>query len=742
MLFINGWRALAVTVVVCFLHINLLASEILVRSQQEYQQAVEKASAGDTIVLANGVWRDFEILFEGHGTEVKPITLRAETKGQVIISGQSNLRIAGDYLVVSGLVFKNGFTPTSTVISFRRTKGVPANHSRVTETVIDHFSNPERQETDFWVLIFGKHNRFDHNHLVGKGNAGVTLAIRLDGEENQENHHRIDHNYFGPRPALGSNGGETLRIGTSHYSLTDSFSVVENNVFDRCNGEVEIVSSKSGGNVFRRNLFLESRGTLTLRHGNNSVIEENVFLGNGVPNTGGIRVINKGHLIRNNYLKGLTGYRFGGALVVMNGVPDSPINRYHQVEDVVIENNTIIDSEHIELAAGSDEERSATPIATTVSSNIIFNHDKRNIIRVYDDLSGIDFSSNAFNGVLNLPLESGVINDQFEMLEAENGLLYPSHHKLGELGVSPELSEMSVLASGVSWYSKPSNSGRFGDANYSEIETISPQEDALTDAVGRAKSNSLLILTPGVYTARKTILVDKPVSIQARDGPGSVKVFFERTTLFEISNGGSLSIDGIEISGTAAPDVAGNSVIRTSRYSMNQNYHLLITNSRVHSLNTNHSFNVVRVSKNTFADRIEIAGSEFENITGDVLALDLEGDALGRYNGEFVGIRESAFRHIGGAVVKLLRGGTDESTFGPRLEMQGNLLEDIGHNKRNRSQSSIYLHGVQVASIHTNEFQESQAITVIETVGDPVTQIHNNEFLHTPKPRIEQFARD
>ena len=54
---------------------------------------------------------------------------------------------------------------------------------------------------------------------------------------------------------FGSNGGETLRIGTSHYSLSDSFTVVENNYFERTNGEVEIISVKSGKNQIRNNVF-------------------------------------------------------------------------------------------------------------------------------------------------------------------------------------------------------------------------------------------------------------------------------------------------------------------------------------------------------------------------------------------------------------------------------------------------------------------------------------------------------
>ena len=106
------------------------ATEHLVSSQDAYHAAIKKIQPGDSIVLANGTWQDFEILFAGKGTAKKPITLRAQTPGKVIISGESNLRLAGEYLVVRDLVFKDGYTPTSSVIAFRKGKGEYANHSR------------------------------------------------------------------------------------------------------------------------------------------------------------------------------------------------------------------------------------------------------------------------------------------------------------------------------------------------------------------------------------------------------------------------------------------------------------------------------------------------------------------------------------------------------------------------------------------------------------------------------------
>ncbi len=708
-------------------------ADTLVRTEEEYQAAVGIAQPGDTIVLANGVWRDFEILFTGKGDPSKPITLTAETKGKVFLTGRSNLRMAGRHLIVSGLVFKDGHSPTNTVIAFRRTRGDLAYHSRVTEVVIDRFNNPERHETDFWVMMYGRNNRFDHNHLEGKSNAGVTMAVRLDSPESQENHHRIDHNYFGPRPVLGSNGGETLRIGTSRYSRTQSFTLVEDNYFDRCNGEVEIISNKSGGNTFRGNLFFESRGTLTLRHGDDNVVENNVFLGNRVDHTGGIRVINKGQLIRNNYLHGLTGHRFGGALVVMNGVPNSPINRYHQVEEAVIENNSIIASDHIELAAGSDGERSATPIRSLFRANLVFNEDGRNIVAVHDDISGIEFRDNILNQVAQPAPSEGFANLKVKLRRAANGLLYPANKRLAGSGAGTGLKVLDKAATGTTWYPKPDAKVRFDSGRTIRIE---PGQDTLVAAVNSAGSGDVIVLVPGKYLVTRIIVVKHPLTVRAAAGAGAPLIEFERTAIFEIADGGSLKLDGVLVSGQLAPDVAGNSVIRTSRYSMLNNYELIVENSTVRNLDSNHSFNFLSLAKHTFADRIEIRDSTFHNITGHVLALNREGDDLGIYSGEYISIWNTNFRDIGGAVADIYRGGTDESTFGPHLELRTSSLYSVGNSKRNKAAASIRLFGVQATNIHDNVFVNSQPIRVTHTVGDPVTRIEHNRFDGTPAPIV------
>lgn len=717
------------------------AGETLVTSQAEYREALKTLRAGDTIVLADGRWSDFEMVFSGQGTADKPITLTAQTKGKVLITGRSNLRLAGEHLVVSGLVFTDGYTPTREVIAFRRNNDQLAHHSRVTETVIDHFNNPERHEVDFWVMLYGKNNRFDHNHLVGKSNKGVTMAVRLNSEQSRENHHRIDHNYFGPRPILGSNGGETLRIGTSHYAHTNSLTVVENNIFDRCNGEVEIISSKSGGNVFRGNVFIESRGTLTLRHGDDNLVEGNVFFGNGVPHTGGIRVINQRQTIRNNYLEGLRGYRFGSALTVMNGVPNSPANRYVQVSEALIENNTIVDSDHIQLAAGSDAERSAVPINSRFARNLISHRDGRDPFTTFDDVSGIEFADNVMHKVDDPTIGRGIKHQAFKLKRAENGLLYPASRRLRAIGASDDLTPIGKHQVGVSWYPKPPADSVFEGGS---TKAVPATEGALFAAVENAAAGDTLELGVGNYTVSKLLRITKPLTIRGVAAAGNAspqtRLLFERSALFQLAPGGSLRLQDLHISGQQAPDSAGNSLIRTDRDAGRANYHLIIERSAITDLDINHSFNVLSVTKHSFADQILIRDSVIRDVTGHVLALDREDDDLGIYNAEYVTVENARFENIGGSVASIYRGGTDESTFGPQLRMRGTTLSNVGHNKRNKTRSAMRLHGVQVTDVEQNELIGSRPVRVIHTVGEPQTRIEANQLTETPMAVITQHG--
>ncbi|MGI9533014.1 polysaccharide lyase 6 family protein [Lutimonas sp.] len=704
----------------------------IVRNVAEFDEAVDNATPGTKIILANGEWNNVELIFEGQGTKKDSIVLTVESKGKVVLTGNSNLRIAGSFLKVEGLVFKNGYTPTNAVISFRKSRDEMANNSRLTECVIDNYNNPERQVQDYWVTIYGKNNRIDHNHIAGKKNLGVTMIVGLDTKESIENNHKIDHNYFGPRPTYGNNGGETLRIGTSHNALENSNTLVQSNYFDRCNGEHEIISNKSCQNVFKYNTFFECTGTLTMRHGNETLVDGNVFIGNGKPSTGGVRVINETQTVINNYHIGLTGYRFRGAFVMMNGVPNSPPNRYVPVIDSKVNNNTFINCDHIQLCAGSDSERSQAPRTSEISGNIFYHDSKNDLFTVYDDISGISFNDNLLSQNGETSIKEGFENVEMKLVKNDQGFLIPQSDKITQdILISEEIATKENT--GISWYSKADEGVAL---NSGEVIKAAPGINTLFDIVNESKPGDIIELEAGgSYLLTKAVKVKHPLTFKT-SGAEKATIYFERMMAFEIQNGGSLFLENVGFDGTKSPDYAGNSVISTSKKSMIENYKLFIDNCEFKDMVVNHSFDVLRVSKGTFADTISITNSTFTNISGHIAALDKETDDIGAYNVEYFIMKNNTVSNLQGAALRLYRGGRDESTFGPFLEVDHNVFDQVGFGKKNKYKSAMSLYGVQVNEIQNNNFSNTMGLEMHLVVGEPIVNVFNNNYYKSGEIKV------
>lgn len=701
-----------------------------VKDAKELAQALAVVKPGGKIILANGVWKDAELLLNAKGTEESPIEITAEERGKVFLEGLSNLRISGEYLEISGLVFRNGYTPSSEAISFREKEGVYGNHCRLTECVIDNYNNPERFETETWIALYGKNNRVDHCSLVGKGSQGVTMTVRLVDEACRENNHQIDHNYFGFRQSLGSNGGETLRLGTSPHSLSTSGTLVEANYFKHCDGELETVSNKSCGNVFRNNTFWECSGTLTYRHGHDNLAEGNFFFGNGKDNTGGIRIINERNKAINNYFYKLKGYRLRGALVVMNGVPNSPVNRYNQVVGGVFSNNTFIDCDYVQLCAGSDDERTAVPVDTRIENNIFYHSTAKEIFTAYDDISGISFKNNYLNVGVKPITNKGIELVEMKLYTSENGLELLKSPAIQNAGCNLQKPVATAENSGVSWYPRKLDELSFGIGQQIEVE---PGENTLVDAIKKSNPGDVMILKSGEYLSSKNIFINHAVTIEAAPDAKPV-ILTEKNSMFSIENKGALKLSGLEISGKKSPDMAGNSIVTTSKYSMNRNYKLIVENCSVKDLDVNYAFDFLKIYKNTLADSIVIRNCHFKNITGNILELDKEYEDLGIYNAEYVVLENSSFSDVQNSVLTVYRGGTDESTFGPFVRISDCSMTKCGKGKRNKGQNVIYLHGVQWTKVDNLKLNDCADFRLFLTNGDPVTRI--NQLNIYPKAEI------
>ena len=375
---------------------QLIAKEYLVSSAEDISNL--KLLPGDKVVMKPGDWRNQQIIFKANGTENQPITLVNADPNSNILSGNSTLKIDGNWLIVDGLNFTDGYSEKNDVILFSKN----STHCRLTNTSILNYNHPEKTVDYKWVSVLGTYNRVDHCSLIGKTHQGTTLVIWLS---ETPNYTQIDHNYFGPRPDLGVNGGETIRIGTSQWSMFDSYAKVEYNIFDRCNGETEIVSIKSKNNLIDHNLFYECEGTLTFRHGNHSVVSNNYFIGNHKKNTGGIRIIGEDQSVHDNYLQGLTGTDLRAAISVMNAFENPQLFEYFQVKNAVVKNNTIVDcKEAITIGSGKSDKRILAPVNLTLEENVIINPAK--LITFKDQ-----------------PLQSSIKNNYLKGANLENGFV-------------------------------------------------------------------------------------------------------------------------------------------------------------------------------------------------------------------------------------------------------------------------------------------------------------------------------
>lgn len=380
--------------------------------------------AGDTVVMRSGDWVNERLIFKGTGTEQSPIVLMAEKDGQTILKGTSSLAIDGNWLVVNGLNFKDGDLGASkwNVVDFSSA----SENCRLTNTSITNY-NPADPSIDYgWVSMNGKNNRLDHCYIQGKAHQGPTVVL---WGANEAIAHRIDHNYFGSRPELGNNGGETIRVGTSTYYLSESLVVIEENIFDKCSGETEIISNKMSRNTIRNNLFFESKGTLCLRHGNNSEVYGNYIFGNNEAGTGGIRIIGEGHLVYNNYQQGIAATGQTCAVAMLDGVPNSLPNGYFQVKNVKVVGNTIVNcAQGFDIGAGKGgNNRTVPPANCTIANNLVQQKQGATLVAFTDTAENFIYEGNITYGMsAGTSLPAGFIEADPKLSITEYGTYSPS----------------------------------------------------------------------------------------------------------------------------------------------------------------------------------------------------------------------------------------------------------------------------------------------------------------------------
>lgn len=430
------------------------AKDYFVATQKDYKKAATKLVPGDTIILRDGVWRDFRLVFEGEGRADAKLSLRAETPGGVILSGQSNLRMGGAYLSVSGLVFKDGFSPSRDVIDMRSPKYRATLLSELSDITIDGYSKPGTSEKDYWVEFRGIGNRLTRSAFLNKTSLGATIIVTQPLDNEIPGQHVIKDNYFGPRNPLGKNGGETLRIGVGKVAHQRFEMKVIGNYFERCNGEAEIISIKSGGNIILENMFVEASGAVTFRQGDDNLVARNIFLGNGAKGTGGVRITSFNQVVRDNYFEGLTGHDGRSAITFMDGLSDKMPVLYRQTKNASVVNNSFINVSTLTFGIKSNRDGDLPPLTSTLSKNLFLTTNETDItVAINTKIDGISVVDNTGNvsGLENIGIKADSKLQIGRMLE--NGLIYKVQNgKIVEIGAPWDLTPFKRETVGPSYF--------------------------------------------------------------------------------------------------------------------------------------------------------------------------------------------------------------------------------------------------------------------------------------------------
>ena len=336
-------------------------STTTVTSISALQSAIDSSDPGDTIVLKNGTYSVSSAVSLGSGasgTSTEPVTVKAETVGGVTLTGSSSFSFSGVHdISIQGFRFTQSTTmdvgSSSKAVDFVRNEFVFA------------------QSAEHNLIVRSDDSEIAYNWFHGKSTIGVYLGIEGPGTDTVAKNTHIHHNYFSDQTFTGTNGGESIRLGTSPKALSSGNAIVEYNLFEHADGDPEAISVKSSGHTIRYNTIRNSKGGIVLRHGNNNKVLSNYIL-NG---DNGIRIYGNDHVIMNNYVSGVTGTDAAGIVIGSGTVRDHFVGesetsrkQYDAPDRIRIGLNTLVNNSNGILG---ETKRTVPPLNVTIVDNIV-----------------------------------------------------------------------------------------------------------------------------------------------------------------------------------------------------------------------------------------------------------------------------------------------------------------------------------------------------------------------------------
>jgi len=364
-------------VITVFLFLDTVnAEKYVVNSQQSFENAHDDAGVNDSIIWETGTFSDIYMIVDKDN-----LYIGSETLGSTIFNGASRIRVNSDFVTLEGVQYIGGNIGTNDIIN------IYGSNNLFTQINIDRYTCYKylriREQCQYVSVTYCN---FENRLNLADQNI---LSILVDA--NNPGFHKVQYCSFKNIDGTGNDLGiEPIRIGLSTQADRNSRSLVEYCYFTQCNGDGELISSKSSQNVYRYNTFENNPlAELVLRHGSQNIVYSNFFL-NG---KGGVRIREgQNHYIYNNYF-----YELDDRPLFIQNESSDPL------DNINIAFNAIIECDEIRLGGtGSNK-----PTNVTFANNIFVDPDDS----LFEDPTNTEtWIGNITKGSLGIPIPSSGLN--------------------------------------------------------------------------------------------------------------------------------------------------------------------------------------------------------------------------------------------------------------------------------------------------------------------------------------------
>jgi hypothetical protein len=254
-------------------------------SEAALNAAIATANPGDILRLANGTYNNMNIDITVNGTGANPITVAAQTKGGVTLTGASDFDVTGNFVNVMGFAVTGANNQSEARIFEAQGTDIVFSYNSV--TAVDSTGGNNKC---FWMYLSGNRCRACYNTFNDKQSG--RSPIRTDGNT----YLRIDHNKF--IDIIGDAGGgdqEVIQFSQNN-AATDMYGLADNNYVLRYNNvggvryttEREIISNKASSNIFIQNVLVDCIGHMFDRTSHRATYYGNWIDGGNLDYAGGI----------------------------------------------------------------------------------------------------------------------------------------------------------------------------------------------------------------------------------------------------------------------------------------------------------------------------------------------------------------------------------------------------------------------------------------------------------------------